>query len=194
MTVRGVLQRRSRTFEPARYLTDYYTDEAVEGHRSQSSDRPFFLYLAHWAPHTPLQASREDYEALSQIEDHRERVYASMIRSLDRGVGSRPRRTRAKTASTRTRSSCSRPIMEARATSGYPTSIEPFRGWKITPLRRRGIHVPFFAKWPARIAPGTRGRGARSPLRSLRHRSRGRRSAALPTDRKIDGVDLLPFC
>ncbi|MCB1690290.1 MAG: sulfatase-like hydrolase/transferase, partial [Halioglobus sp.] len=48
-------------FAPDRYLTDYFTAQAVaviEANR----DRPFFLYLAHWAAHTPLQATREDYE------------------------------------------------------------------------------------------------------------------------------------
>ena len=34
-----------------------------------------------------IQASREDFDALSHIELHPERVYAAMIRSLDRGVG-----------------------------------------------------------------------------------------------------------
>ncbi len=73
-------------FEPDGYLTDYYTEQAVRVIEA-NKDRPFFLYLAHWAPHTPLQAAREDYEALSHIENHRERVYAAMIRGLDRGVG-----------------------------------------------------------------------------------------------------------
>jgi uncharacterized sulfatase len=36
-----------------------------------NAQRPFFLYLAHWAPHTPLQATREDFDALSHIADHR---------------------------------------------------------------------------------------------------------------------------
>jgi uncharacterized sulfatase len=75
-----------KAFEPELYLTDYFTDQAVKAIEA-NRDRPFFLYLAHWAPHTPLQAAREDYEALSHIENHRERVYAAMIRSLDRGVG-----------------------------------------------------------------------------------------------------------
>ena len=75
-------------FEPPKYLTDYYTDEAVKVIEA-NKDRPFFLYLAHWAPHTPLQASREDYEALSNIELHRERVYAAMIRSLGSRCGTR---------------------------------------------------------------------------------------------------------
>ena len=73
-------------FRPERYLTDYYSNEAVRMIEA-NADRPFFLYLAHWAPHTPLQAIKEDYDALSHIENHRLRVYAAMIRSLDRGVG-----------------------------------------------------------------------------------------------------------
>lgn len=35
------------------------------------------------APHTPLQALRADYEALTHIDDHTERVYAAMIVALD---------------------------------------------------------------------------------------------------------------
>jgi len=42
-------------------------------------DRPFFLCLAFNAPHTPLQATREDYDALPHIENHN----AAMIRALD---------------------------------------------------------------------------------------------------------------
>ncbi len=72
-------------FKPGGYLTDYYTDEAVKVIEN-NRHRPFFLYLAHWAPHTPLQAAKRDYDALSHIEDHTERVYAAMIRGLERGV------------------------------------------------------------------------------------------------------------
>jgi len=72
------------TFEPGGYITDYYTDEAVKVIEA-NKHRPFFLYLAHWAPHTPLQATRADYDALSHIKDHRMRVYAAMVQSLDRG-------------------------------------------------------------------------------------------------------------
>ena len=73
-------------FRPRGYLTEYYTDEAVKVIEN-NRDRPFFLYLAHWAPHTPLQALRKDYDALGHIADHTERVYAAMIRGLDREVG-----------------------------------------------------------------------------------------------------------
>ena len=72
-------------FTPGGYLTDYYTDESlrvIEANKHQ----PFFLYLAHWGVHTPLQATREDYDAVGDIKPHRLRVYAAMIRALDRSV------------------------------------------------------------------------------------------------------------
>ncbi|MDX1578670.1 MAG: sulfatase-like hydrolase/transferase, partial [Gemmatimonadota bacterium] len=139
-------------FEPDGYLTDYYTQQAVEVIEA-NKDRPFFLYLAHWAPHTPLQATREDYEALSHIELHRERVYAAMIRSLDRGVGE----VLAALARNGLEENTLVLFTSDNGGAGYiglPEVNHPFRGWKIT-LFEGGIHVPYFAKWPARIPPGT---------------------------------------
>ncbi|WP_206109253.1 sulfatase [Paenibacillus sp. HB172176] len=41
------------------YLTDRLTDEAI-ALLSEQSDRPFFLHLAHYAVHTPIQAPSEE--------------------------------------------------------------------------------------------------------------------------------------
>ncbi len=179
----------SPSFEPPRYLTDYYTDEAVEVIEA-NKDRPFFLYLAHWAPHTPLQASGEDYEALSHIENHRERVYAAMIRSLDRGVG------RVLDALERNGLDENTLVLftSDNGGAGYiglPEVNHPFRGWKIT-LFEGGIHVPFFAKWPARIAAGSE---VTAPVHhfDMYATAAAAAGAPLPKDRKVDGVDLLPF-
>ncbi len=177
------------TFEPPKYLTDYYTDEAVKV-IAANKDRPFFLYLAHWAPHTPLQAAREDYDALAGIDLHRERVYAAMIRSLDRGVGR---------------------VMQALQTHGLddntlvmftsdnggagyiglPDVNDPYRGWKIT-LFEGGIRVPFIAKWPAKFAAGAT---YDAPVHhfDLYATAAAAAGAALPSDREMDGVDLVPY-
>jgi uncharacterized sulfatase len=176
-------------FEPDGYLTDYYTQQAVEVIEA-NKDRPFFLYLAHWAPHTPLQATREDYEALSHIENHRERVYAAMIRSLDRGVG------RVLEALERNGLEDNTLVLftSDNGGAGYiglPEVNHPFRGWKIT-LFEGGIHVPFFAKWPARIAPRTE---VSAPVHhfDMYATAAAAAGAPLPVDRKVDGVDLVPF-
>jgi arylsulfatase A-like enzyme len=176
-------------FAPAGYLTDYYTDEAVRVIEA-NKERPFFLYLAHWAPHTPLQARREDYDALSHIADHRLRVYAAMIRALDRGVGRVLEALRANGLEDNT-------LVFFTSDNGAPGYIglpevnRPFRGWKIT-FFEGGIHVPYFVKWPARLAAGL---SYAAPVHGFDIFATAAAAAGvpLPSDRKIDGVDLLPF-
>ena len=49
------------------YITDDLTDRAIaylHEHHAEAPDRPFFLYLAHPAAHSPLQARREDMLAV----------------------------------------------------------------------------------------------------------------------------------
>ena len=51
--------------EPGTYLTDALTDHAIELVRTHGGERPFFLHMAHYAVHTPLEAPQalvEKYE------------------------------------------------------------------------------------------------------------------------------------
>lgn len=73
------------TFTPE-YLTDAFTREALE-FIDRNQEQPFFLYLAHAAPHTPLEASDFLVSQFDYIEDPARRIYAAMIKSLDDGVG-----------------------------------------------------------------------------------------------------------
>lgn len=185
----GVSFNGAEHFEPSGYLTDYYTEEAVEVIEA-NKDRPFFLYLAHWAPHSPLQATREDYEALSHIEHHRERVYAAMIRALDRGVGQVLDALRENGLEEDTLVI----FTSDNGGAGYiglPDVNAPYRGWKMT-LFEGGIRVPYFAKWPSRIPAGTT---VRQPVHhfDVFTTAAAAGGAELPTDRTIDGIDLLPF-
>ncbi|MBD3855878.1 MAG: sulfatase-like hydrolase/transferase [Acidobacteria bacterium] len=178
----------SEAFEPERYLTDYYTDQAVKVIEA-NKDRSFFLYLAHWAPHTPLQASREDYEALSHIESHRERVYAAMIRALDRGVGRVLEALRRQGLEENTLVFFTSDNGGAHYI-GLPEVNQPYRGWKIS-FFEGGIRVPYFVKWPAGLA------GGQTFAEPVHHFDIYATAAAaggvsLPTDREIDGVDLVP--
>lgn len=149
---RAGVDEENNYFEPTKYITDYYTDEAlrvIEANRN----RHFFLYLAHWGPHNPLQATREDYEALGHIKSHRMRVYAAMIRSLDRSVGRVVQKLEEEALSENT-------IIVFSSDNGgasyiaLPEVNAPFRGWKTT-FFEGGIRVPMLVKWPARIAAGT---------------------------------------
>ena len=74
------------------YLTDRLTQEAIRViDHSTARQQPFFLMLAHHAPHTPIEARAEDVEyfrrKLRPEFQHQHPVYAAMIRSLDESVG-----------------------------------------------------------------------------------------------------------
>lgn len=139
-------------FKPAGYLTDYWTDESIEVIKA-NRNRPFFLYLAHWGPHTPLQATREDYDALEGIEPHRKRVYAGMVRAVDRSVTRILDTLEAEGIADNTLVV----FTSDNGGAGYiglPEVNSPFRGWKIT-MFEGGLRVPLFVKWPASIRAGT---------------------------------------
>ncbi|MEM7097175.1 MAG: sulfatase-like hydrolase/transferase [Pseudomonadota bacterium] len=69
-----------------KYLTDVFTNKA-EHLILNSDDKPFFLYLSHTTPHTPLQATEEYLAPYGHIKNPAARIYAAMVASLDRSVG-----------------------------------------------------------------------------------------------------------
>ncbi len=72
-----------------------------------------------------------------------------------------------------------------------PEVNKPYRGWKLT-FFQGGVRVPFVAKWPGHIAPGTQYEPPVSNIDIL-PTVVAAAGASLPTDRPIDGVNLLPF-
>lgn len=176
-------------FRPGGYLTDYWTDEAIEVIQA-NRHRPFFLYLAHWGPHTPLQATREDYEAVGDIQPHRKRVYAAMIRAVDRSVA----RVMQALEDAGIADNTIVMFTSDNGGAGYlglPDVNHPFRGWKIT-MFEGGLRVPLFVKWPARIAAGTE---VDTPVAhiDLMPTLAAAAGAPVPYGVEIDGVDLLPL-
>ena len=176
-------------FQPGGYLTDYWTDEAVNVIRA-NKNRPFFLYLAHWGPHTPLQATREDFNAVGDIKPHRLRVYAAMMRAIDRSVGRINKTLKEEGLAENTIVVFSSDNGGA-GYIGLPGVNAPFRGWKQTNFEG-GLRVPMFIKWPAGLEAGTR------VLNPVAHIDLMPTLAAaaggdLPEGVAIDGVDILPL-
>jgi arylsulfatase A-like enzyme len=174
-------------FEPDAYMTDYLAREAARAIEA-NANRPFFLYLAFNAPHTPLQALKTDYDALPQIPHHTLRTYAAMIRALDRGVGDVLGALRAHGLEENT-------LVFFTSDNGGADYVgladlnKPYRGWKMT-FFEGGIRTPFFAQWPAQIPPGTRFHTPAAHV-DIFATAAGAAGAPLPSDRAIDGVDLV---
>ena len=176
-------------FEPGGYLTDYWTDESIKVIKA-NRNRPFFLYLAHWGIHTPLQATRADYEAVGDIQPHRLRVYAAMTRALDRSVG----RVMAALEEEGLDDNTIVVFTSDNGGAGYVGLADvnaPYRGWKITYFEG-GIRVPLFVKWPAQIAAG---QTIDTPVAHIDVMPTLLAAAqqSLPDDRVIDGENLMPL-
>ena len=176
-------------FEPGGYLTDYWTDEAINVIEA-NKHRPFFLYLAHFGPHTPLQATREDYDALEGIEPHAKRVYAGMVRALDRSVA----RILEALEGADVADNTIVVFTSDNGGAGYiglPEVNSPFRGWKGI-MFEGGLRVPLFVKWPAKIRAGT---VSNRPVAHIDVMPTLAAAAGAPHPEgvEIDGVDLLPL-
>ncbi|HWF00171.1 MAG TPA: sulfatase-like hydrolase/transferase [Caulobacteraceae bacterium] len=179
----------SKPFAPRGYMTDYLADEAVKAIHA-NRNRPFFLYFAPNAIHTPLQATKADYDALPQIKDHRLRVYGAMVRALDRDVGRLLAQLKADGLDDNTLVIFTSDNGGANYI-GLPQINRPYRGFKAS-FFEGGIHSPFFIRWPGVVAPGSRFAYPVGHV-DIFATAAAAAGAALPADRKIDGVDLIPY-
>lgn len=134
------------------YLTDRLTDEGVRFLQSCAGE-PFFLYLAHHSPHTPIEAKAEKIEKYkSRIRpsmQHRNATYAAMLESLDEGVGRI-------LAEIDRLGQTDRTIVVFTSDNGglvnpnrdeAVTDNAPFRSGKGT-LHEGGIRTPLIVRWP----------------------------------------------
>lgn len=71
-----------------KYITDRLTYEACK-FIHENKQKPFFLYLAHYAPHVPLHAKKEDVEVVKNRKasgNQNRPEYSAMVYSVDRSV------------------------------------------------------------------------------------------------------------
>jgi len=174
-------------FRPEGYVTDYFADQAVAAIEA-NRNRPFFMYLSFNAPHTPLQATRADYDALSGIENHTERVYGAMILALDRGVGRVMQALREQGLDENTLVIFTSDNGGAWYV-GLPELNAPFRGWKAT-FFEGGIRAPFFARWPGQLPAGQRVDG---PATHMDIFATAAAAGGATVPHQVDGVNLLPY-
>jgi arylsulfatase A-like enzyme len=186
----GILRGEAPAGETG-YLTDAFGREAVafvEKHRG----RPWFLYLAFNAVHTPMHADDARLAKFAGIADERRRTYAAMMLAMDDAVG----RVRRKLAETGQEQNT---LVTFISDNGGPTMVgvtvngsinTPLRGSKRTTLEG-GVRVPYVVSWPGTLKPGV----FESPAIQLDLHATALAVAgiAVKPEWKLDGVNLLPF-
>ncbi|HAB15148.1 MAG TPA: arylsulfatase [Verrucomicrobiota bacterium] len=85
----GVLDwfRDNKPVHEEGYTTTLIGDDAVRYINKQDPSKPFYLYLAFNAPHTPYLAPKEIIAKYSSIADPTRRTYAAMVDCLDENIG-----------------------------------------------------------------------------------------------------------
>ncbi|MCR9278697.1 MAG: sulfatase-like hydrolase/transferase [Pseudomonadaceae bacterium] len=185
----AVRHNNSGRFHPNSHMTDYFSRHAVKVIEA-NRNRPFFLYLAYNAPHTPLQAEKADYDALAHITGHTERTYAGMLRGLDRGIGQVLKALDDNGIADNTMVI----FTSDNGGAGYvglPDLNKPYRGWKIT-FFEGGIRAPYFFRWPERIPAGSQYDPAVAHI-DIFATALAAAGLPVPDDRTIDGVDVLDY-
>jgi len=143
------------------FLTDRLTSEAIN-FMEQNKEKPFFIYLPHYAVHTPIQAKPEvvaKYQKKAPSRGHSDPVYAALVESVDDSVG-RLRAALEKLALrentlfifTSDNGGLSH-LVNAKGWSRGPTDNSPARLGKGSAYDG-GVRVPFIAVWPEVIPQG----------------------------------------
>ena len=134
------------------YLTDRISDEAVKFIEANKVG-PFFLYLTHYAVHSPVQAKKDitaKYASKTPSNGQKNPKYAAMIESVDQGIGKILKKLNDLGIADDTA------IIFFSDNGGvHPTTSHgPLRGSKGA-YYEGGIREPMAVKWPGVVKPGT---------------------------------------
>jgi arylsulfatase A-like enzyme len=173
------------------YTTDLFTDEAL-AFMDRHEDKPWFLYLAYNAVHTPLEVLEKYGDRVPKsVTDPQRRGYLSLLVGLDDTVG----RVTAHLRKTRRDKDTLVFFFSDNGGSGrkpflaYNTAVNaPLRGDKGQTLEG-GIRVPFFVSWPGKVPAG---KTYDRPVIALDVLPTALAAAGAKAAPDADGVDLLP--
>jgi arylsulfatase A-like enzyme len=174
------------------YLTDLLTEKAVE-FIGRPRNRPFYLSLHYTAPHSPWEGPEDaaiDHQRHGRgpmVEGGSLKVYASLVRSMDAGIG------RVLTALTRAKLDRETLVIFTSDNGGERYSFNwPFSSGKMS-LWEGGTRVPAIARWPGVIRPGQTTEQAAITMdwtATILAAAGTAPEAAYP----LDGENLLPVC
>lgn len=160
-------------------LTERYTEETIK-FIEQHKDDPFFVYLPHTMPHVPLFVS-EKFTGKSAAG-----LYGDVIETLDWSMGE-------------IFSALDRLGLDESTLVVFTSDNGPWWEGSAADLRNRkghawdgGVRVPLIARWPGKIAPGTRSNALSMSIDLLPTFAR-LAGTEEPTDRPIDGKVIWPL-
>lgn len=154
--------RDNKVLHEKGYVTELIGADAVRFIDRQSAKKPFFMYVAFTAPHTPFQAPQSYIDQYKNIPDANRRTYAAMITAMDVQIGRivsalDKRGLRRNTViifhSDNGGNRAAHLSGESAVKGELPANNGPYRGGK-GDLYEGGTRVASLINWPGRIKPG----------------------------------------
>lgn len=170
--------------EETGYLTTRLTEEAVD-FIDRHKQKPFFLYLAYNAVHSPAEAPEEDIKPVT--DDPLRNTLMGMLKHLDLGV-------RDVVGKLKDEGLFENTLLIYLSDNGGSGAMHannaPLRGFKQQDFEG-GIRVPFIVSWPAQLKGGTT---CDVPVWStdILPTLLAAADLPLPTEKPLDGVNMLP--
>jgi arylsulfatase A-like enzyme len=186
----SIIRGNKKVDEPAHLTQQFGREAAAFIKRQVKVEKPFFLYLAFNAAHTPLQPDQEHLARFQSIADPKRRKYAALISGMDDAIGEVLGALKAVGKADNTMVIFVNDNGGPQEANG--SSNAPLRGDKTT-LWEGGIRVPFAIQWKGKIPSGTT---YTQPVIALDATATAAAAAGAEfgtPERAIDGVDLLPY-
>ena len=182
------MRRQKETIDPEGHATDLFSQWACEYLRQAERGKPFLLYLAYNAPHTPIQPPKQWLEKVKArergIAERRAKLVA-LIEHMDDGIG--------KVLATLDETGLAKSTLVLfTSDNGGQTDVGarngPLRAGKGT-MYEGGIRVPMAVRWPGRIRPGSRTDRVALSMDILPTLLE---AAGVTVEHEIDGASFLP--
>lgn len=178
------------------YQADFLTNQA-EGFIRANKDKPFMLYLSHFAVHIPLEAKKKTvakYEAKPKPPTGvNNPVYAAMVEHVDDSVGRVMKVLDEQGLTDNTLfvffSDNGGLRQHFKQIGPIVTSNAPLRDEKGT-LYEGGIREPLIVRWPGKVKPGS---VCDAPVTSVDFLPTFTDITGRPTPPNVDGESLLPL-
>lgn len=166
------------------YMTDVLGNQSVK-YIEENKGKPFFMYLAYNAVHTPMQAKKEHLE---KYKNHPRQKLAAMTWSLDENIGKLQQKLEELGIDKNTLIYF---LSDNGGAANNTSSGGKLKGWKGNKFEG-GHRVPFIVSWPSQIEAGQTFDGLSSSLdifpTSLAAANIKKESGLI-----LDGVNLLPY-
>tara|TARA_R110002050_G_scaffold141496_2_gene266702 strand:+ start:55026 stop:56534 length:1509 start_codon:yes stop_codon:yes gene_type:complete len=187
----NALENPPQIINDPRFRIDIQSDASLGFlERRKTDDRPFFLYVGYFAPHSPMEDPPHYMERMAHVKEYERRMGLASILAMDDGIGLIRNKLDEMGIADNT-------LIFFISDNGAPLREGAYVGSRNGPMTGEkgmqtdgGQRVPFLAAWPGKIPAG---QVFEKAVWSLDASATALALADAPVDERVEGVNLMPW-